>query len=549
MKIFSVPLNPKLSEAEFYNFVNFLSSYKEWIYDVYFTSRIDPFNQDAMGDVFLNPADNIQAIQAALFIQQQTGITISATFNNLNVRPTQQNLDKWIKNFKPLYEYGVRSATIPHIHWMATGQIKKEFPELFVKNTILRKTTEPREVFEQAQAGFDYINIDRNLMRDKEKLTAIKRAKEHTGVKIALLANEGCMGGCAYMEEHYEFNNSRTDGPQYFNDPISRVSCPKWDNIDPSAPLKAADLPPWRNDWEDFRHNLGIDVFKMHGRESISRLVETCSIIKRYAKKEDILFDTFEDFIKETNLEDKPINIWREKIKTCRFECWDCHYCDKIWRAKRNQEHDPKVQLVVNALIESVHSKIQIDVLGLTSPRVQQLLNYLAKDSEKYLEIGSFLGASLSSVLVDNKISAYAVDNWQANIQAQNSEGLPENKKNYFIENIKKYKSDNIIKVFDCDFLKVDKTEIKDVDLFFYDGDHSKDKTAAAVRYFSNCFADTAILIFDDANWEGIVQGAIEGLEQTDLEVIYEKKLLNEVESKQDWWNGLYIVVVKRKGE
>lgn len=549
MKIFSVPLNPKLSEAEFYNFVNFLSSYKEWIYDVYFTSRIDPFNQDAMGDVFLHPADNIQAIQAALFIQQQTGITISATFNNLNVRPTQQNLDKWIKNFRPLYEHGVRSATIPHIHWMATGQIKKEFPELLVKNTILRKTTEPREVFEQAQAGFDYINIDRNLMRDKEKLTAIKRVKEHTGVKIALLANEGCMGGCAYMEEHYEFNNSRTDGPQYFNDPISRVSCPKWDNIDPSAPLKAADLPPWRTDWEDFRHNLGIDVFKMHGRESVSRLIETCNIIKRYANKEDILFDTFEDFIKETNLEDKPINIWREKIKTCRFECWDCHYCDKIWRAKRNQEPDPKIQLVVNALIESVHSKIQVDVLGLTSPRVQQLLNYLAKDSEKYLEIGSFLGASLSSVLVDNKILAYAVDNWQANIQAQNSEGLPENKKDYFIENIKKYKSDNIIKVFDCDFLKVDKTEIKDVDLFFYDGDHAKDKTAAAVRYFSSCFADTAILIFDDANWEGIVQGAIEGLEQTDLEVIYEKKLLNEVESKQDWWNGLYIVVVKRKGE
>ena len=91
--------------------------------------------------------------------------------------------------------------------------------------------------------------------------------------------------------------------------------------------------------------------------------------------------------------------------------------------------------------------------------------------------------------------------------------------------------------------------KIKDIDLFFYDGDHAKDKTAAAVRYFSSCFADTAILIFDDANWEGIVQGAIEGLEQTDLEVIYEKKLLNEVESKQDWWNGLYIVVVKRKGE
>ena len=100
MKIFSVPLNPKLSESEFYKFLEFLKEYRAWIYDIYFTSRIAPFGQDAMGDVFLQPADAMFAIETALYIQRETGITVSATFNNLQVRPSQQNLDVWIRNFK-----------------------------------------------------------------------------------------------------------------------------------------------------------------------------------------------------------------------------------------------------------------------------------------------------------------------------------------------------------------------------------------------------------------------------------------------------------------
>ena len=77
-----------------------------------------------------------------------------------------------------------------------------------------------------------------------------------------------------------------------------------------------------------------VDVIKMHGRENTSRLNETMHIIKNYAEDKEILFDTFNEFIDETNLVDAPINIWREKIKTCKFECWDCHYCDKVYDKK-----------------------------------------------------------------------------------------------------------------------------------------------------------------------------------------------------------------------
>ena len=57
-KIFSIPLNPKLNEQQYVEFVNFVKDYKDYIKDVYFTTRIAPFNQDAMGDVFVHSDSN-----------------------------------------------------------------------------------------------------------------------------------------------------------------------------------------------------------------------------------------------------------------------------------------------------------------------------------------------------------------------------------------------------------------------------------------------------------------------------------------------------------
>ena len=436
--MFSVPLNPSLSPEETEDFANFLYDYKDYIYDFYFTCRIPPFSQDAMGDVFQGgEQDHVYLIKTALLIQEQTGNTASAVFNNTEVRPSQQNLDVFIENLKQLYDAGLRSVTIPHTHWVATGQIQAACPDLFIKNTILRNVSEPRDIEKLAKAGFHYINLDRDLMRDHERLLRFKKAKEMFGVKLSLLANEGCLGGCIMMDEHYQFNNTRTDGPQYFADPISRVSCMKWDYEDQAVALKTANFPPWRADWQQFLDELGIDVIKMHGRESKVRLRETMNIIKRYAAGEEILFDHFNDFIQETNLVDKPINIWRNKIKTCKFDCWDCGYCDKIVKAKYGDKTNPRIKVITQGLVDAVMTDLDIHIEGLTSPRVQSLLNYIGKHSTTYLEVGTYLGATAAGALAGNKLKAYLVDDWKNNIQPAEADfTLPDNNKEDFLINI-----------------------------------------------------------------------------------------------------------------
>ena len=118
--MFSIPFNQKLSEKQFNEFLAFCAKYKNYIYDIYFTSRMPPFTQDAMGDIIILQEDQYYIIETALHIQKTLGIRVSATFNNIKVAPTQQNLDLFIKNFKKLYDAGIRSATIPHTHWCSS---------------------------------------------------------------------------------------------------------------------------------------------------------------------------------------------------------------------------------------------------------------------------------------------------------------------------------------------------------------------------------------------------------------------------------------------
>lgn len=534
--MFSIPLNPKLNNIQLNHFYEFCLRHKQYIYDIYFTCRMPPFTQDAMGDVF---DSSHELINVALKMQQQTGIPISATFNNTLVPPTQENLDLFIQNFEQLYQAGVHSATIPHTHWVATGQIQKAFPELLIKNTILRQVETAKDVANLGKEGFHYVNIHRDLMRDRSTLERIRKAADKYNMQVALLANEGCHGGCSMMKEHFDYNNSRQSNPQYFMDPISRVSCSKWNVQDPSSPLKQANIPPWREDWEELLQV--VDVFKMHGRESTARFYETLRIIEKYANNEPILFDTFNQYLQDNTLENRPIDAWRKIIKTCKFDCWDCNFCDKVYQSRSSIKTDKLSSDVADILVDHVNSDYDNDIPGLTSSRVKKLLNGLAKISNNYLEVGSAMGSSAVSVL-DTGTPATCVDNWQESVQPQDGAfELPDNNKDFFENNTKNY---NNITVYNDDFrnVKLEQT----YDLFFYDGPHDEQSVVDAVEHYAPYFDTSAVLVFDDANWDGVVSGALKGLTKTDYDITFSKMILNSIEDSTKWWNGLYLLVVHK---
>ena len=559
MAKFSLPLNTKLPEDFVLNaLIPFLKEYKDYIYDIYFTCRMPPFVQDAMGDVV--DGDMRDTSLNALFVSQETGIPLSATFNNIQVPPTQENLDIFIQNFRFLYDAGVRIVTLPHTSWVLTGQLQKKFPELFIKNTILREVTRPNEIVNLAKAGFHYVNLDRDLMRDRDTLLKIKEAKEYCAeigkpVKISLLANEWCWGGCPIMPEHYHYNMTREkDDPQYFNTSLSRVSCSSWDERDPAASLKAATIPPWKKDWEEFI-DLGIDVFKMHGRENAMRLMESMDIIKRWAADEEILHPQFNDYIEDVALEEKPIDIWREKIKTCGFDCWKCNYCDSVVqsRMKRSDRHfDDDIELVLTSIEKAARGDSEFveegyKYQGLSSNIVRHFLNnLLSKPDAIYMELGVHAGSTFFAATMNRDVESFAVDDYseedispfrdEVNVEIDNPKkiffnGLGE--KQYFCpKSIQDLTPKNIH---------------KQPNIIFYDADHDPQAQYDNLTFLIPAFANKFILVIDDANFMGVVQAAEFFVKENNLNLLFERKILTKVpEDPNGWWNGIHVMVLTK---
>ena len=559
-KVFSLPINPKF-DPQFIEtkFLDFLIRNKDYIFDLYFTCRMPPFTQDAMGEVFMSADMELDVIGMANWLSQESGIPLSATFNNIYVRPDQKNLEEWIINFKQLYDIGIRIVTLPHTSWVSTGQIQKEYPELYIKNTILREVTRANEVVELAQAGFHYVNLDRDLMRDRDRLLEIKEAKEYCAeqgypVKISLLVNEGCWGNCPIMTEHYHYNNTRNvSDPQYFNSRISRISCSKWDAMNGGlAALKAANLPPWKEDWEEML-DLGIDVFKMHGRESSSRLMESMDIINRWALDKDILFPQYKKYIEDVDLKERPIDIWREKIKTCQFNCWKCNYCDMVYESgKGNNKVHPKIPFIIDAIdkAEKKESKYTgVGIEALTSDITRHFLNNICSyDGTKYLEAGVYAGGTFYSALQNNNIKGYAVDDfekayapWRDDIEFV---GHKDPKKAFLQP---PWWPD---KRYDFELLegKVDDITVPEkCNVIFYDADHDPLQQYKNINHLLQFCEDEFILLVDDANMSGVVESVEDLVKHKKLNVLFERKILTSIpEDQSSWWNGIYILLIQK---
>ena len=574
-RVFSLPINPKLSEDFVVNtFLPFLKEYKEYILDLYFTCRIPPFDQDAMGDCF---TVNEALIESACYISNQSDIPLSATFNNIWVRPDQKNLDLWIKEFAPVYNSGVRVVTLPHTSWVSTGQIQAAFPELFIKNTILREVTKPSEIVSLAEAGFNYINLDRDLMRDQEQLIRIRKAKDYCKflgkpVMLSMLVNETCWGGCPIMPEHYQYNSTRTkDDPIFFASPISRVSCSTWDIEHPEADLKQANLPPWRDDWEEMLE-LGIDTFKLHGRESMMRLQESMDLIKRWADNEEYMFPEYKKYEKQLQMKESPLKKWREKIKTCKFDCWDCNYCEAVVEAHMKKSElvmHPQVETCIEAFNNSgkylsnhrtydpKDPSAYYNVEGLTSPRVRHFLNNLcSQEGAVYLEVGVYAGSTFCAAVQNNDmVAAYANDNWsQPNLQPARDDmdlALENVTVDTFVKNLQEnITTDSLdfdIKVLNGDSSQLGKKDFEqDVNVIFYDGDNDQLKMIEFYTQMLTFTQDVFTLVVDDANVEKNVEVTKQFIEYNGLKVLYERELLNDQEDINMWWNGLYVVVVSK---
>lgn len=359
-KLFSVPLFVGCTRQDFDTFKDFLKKHNDFIYDIYYTHTLPPFNEDGVGGIGQSSEFEKSIytdLDEVLSIQRDLDIKVSLTFNNIFISPSEKNLNLFIKNFAPLYEKGVRSITLPFTNWVFSGKIDKAYPGLFKKNTVLWKVHSPREIWNLAEAGFDYINLDRSLLRNRDLLLEVGEARDEyykqrgKYIYLSILANESpCQGHCPFREEHSALLARHELTINNFPSPkniclYKELTGNSW--LNPLIFFKLAFVPPFKEDSDALLEV--VDVFKMFGRIVYSYFQGTLKIIEEYASGKvfysqvrDIL-----DTLDKNGQPDKLVSAWRKEIKTCNFKCYKCDLCDRLYKALDTESKKSLLGLIV----------------------------------------------------------------------------------------------------------------------------------------------------------------------------------------------------------
>lgn len=202
------------------------------------------------------------------------------------------------------------------------------------------------------------------------------------------------------------------------------------------------------------------------------------------------------------------------------------------------------------ALAEAERSKLDAHVLavdGYCGTRNRHLLNNLCDfDGCEYLEVGSFLGASLCAAAFGNALSATAIDNWSQ------FGGTRER----FEANIARCLGGARLGVLEADCFAVDVRGLPRCNVYYYDGEHSRESQYRAITHFHPRFQRYTVLLVDDWNWKDVRDGTRQAIADLGLKVVHEREIIlpkEEVEGMprhrgaRTWWNGLYVALIERE--
>lgn len=195
----------------------------------------------------------------------------------------------------------------------------------------------------------------------------------------------------------------------------------------------------------------------------------------------------------------------------------------------------------------------QYQVPALTSLRIRHLLNSIGKLGTKYLEVGVHKGGTFTASVAgsDNLKEIVAIDSFASDENDyektvnQYGKARPE-----FEEWAKKFvPSSSKFELVVSDSFQVDLKKLpKQIDIYLYDGDHSRLSQEMALTYYKDVLADEFVFMVDDFDWGEVEEGTRSGIEKAGLEIVYEKHLRSKGSHDNDsWWNGFYVAILKKK--
>jgi hypothetical protein len=207
-----------------------------------------------------------------------------------------------------------------------------------------------------------------------------------------------------------------------------------------------------------------------------------------------------------------------------------------------------RVNLSIQRALEgqSNLSQGQIGARGFSTPAMRRLVNNLCQGVDLYLEIGLYCGATFCSSFNKSTTSIGIEDHSQdfsAGFETVKKE-LQENI-NSFLDRAKE------VKVHYEDCFKMDKTVLPDnIQIYYFDGEHSEESQAKALPHFIDKMADTFLFIVDDWAWPSVFNGTNKGFQEISekIEIAYHWPLRGySLQDDPIWHNSVGLFLINKK--
>jgi hypothetical protein len=200
-------------------------------------------------------------------------------------------------------------------------------------------------------------------------------------------------------------------------------------------------------------------------------------------------------------------------------------------------------QAIINAL--NNQSKISDEVIaihGMSSTKGRHMLNNICSlEGINYLEVGVWKGSTAISALYQNNIKNYTViENWKI---------CPKDVQQALFNNFNSIlgHKPNIIQE-DCFSFNPLERGIKDIDIYFYDGEHEEIDQYQALTHYYDSLADHFVFIVDDTNYPPALVGTIKAILDKNLKIEAHWTLQAIHNSDHDnFWNGMYVAVLSKQ--
>jgi len=202
--------------------------------------------------------------------------------------------------------------------------------------------------------------------------------------------------------------------------------------------------------------------------------------------------------------------------------------------------------MIANIYIDRVEKAIsnakERKLSGITTPVYETVsfLNELVSYPDvHHLHIGLNAGVSFVGAMYGNKpLSVFGIDNYcQKN----------ENRYDEFIENCANNNVTDFVMFYeDCFNLKPEsKSQIKDINVYFYDAEHEEIDNYNAFMYYLDNLADVSIVVVDDIHYAPVLPGINRAISENKF-IVHKQWELREPKDGT-WYNNLLVLVIEKK--